>query len=402
MQGAFAPINEYLDILPNFTRIFVDDPENNWVFKSSVAADGNLYYWPKYEVQRPVNHGFLYRKDIFDKHNIPLWSNPDEFYQALKMLKEIYPNSIPLVSKTGGKIFRDYAIGWGLIGDVAYYDHEESIWKPIFTDPKYREMLDLLQKLYAEELLDREFISDTQASWTAKMTQEDRAFVTFDWIGRLDMFREQVADVIPEYDLRFTRAPGPKGWAANRPSVEPGGYGIVIADNQNTEISLKLMDYITSDSGTELLTMGIEGVTYEMDTEGKITYPGFPPEKAIGIMDLAEKYGLFIEGTYTRMDARSVYFDFSEREQEAQDIVIENDLLSPLAPILSFNPEELDIITEYEIKLKNEAEQFSTRYVVNSSFGDDEWDEWIQKADSFGLNEVVKVYNDAQKRYDNQ
>jgi len=400
MQGGFAAINQFIHLLPNYKRIFVDDPENNKFFKAMIAGDGNLYYWPKYDVQRPVNHGFLYRKDIFDKHGIKPWSNTEEFYQALKQLKQIYPESIPLTSKTKSKIFADYRIGWGLQGDTTYYNEDEQIWKPIFTDPGYKDMLDFLKKLYAEKLLDAEFISDTQASWTSKMTQKEKAFVTFDWIGRLDMFREQVKSNIPEYNLSFGKPIGSKGTAIQFPKIESKGYGSVVANNKNTEISLKMLDYITSNSGTELLTLGVEGITYVKDSSGRITYPAFPPDKTIGIMDLSEKYGMFIEGTYTRMDKRSIYFNYSDKEKEAQDLIINNNLVEPIDPILSFSSTELETIKNLEIQLKNEADHFSTMYVINPSFGNEQWNEWVKKMESLGLDKMTSIYNEAQKRND--
>lgn len=399
MQGGFAAVNKYTDILPNFKRIFVDNPENNWIFKSSSAGDGNLYYWPKYEVQRPVNHGFLYRKDVFDKNGIKPWANTEEFYQALKRLKEIYPESIPFVSKTKSKIFADFAISWGLNGDTVYYNENEKVWKPIFTDTGYKQMLDLLKKMYQEKLLDPEFISDTQASWTSKMTQAEKAFVTCDWIGRLDMFAEQVKGSVDGYDLRYAKPVGPKGTVVQFPKIEATGYGLLIANNKNTETALKLVDYLTSDSGMELMTMGVKDVTYKQDENNKITYPEFAPDKKIGIMDLAEKYGMFIEGAYTRMDKRSVYFNYSEKEKEAQDLIINNNLFEPIDPILSFAAEELDIIKEYEVKLKTARDQFCTKYVVDPQYGDEQWAQWNNEVQSLGMNKLVEVYNNAQKRY---
>ncbi|MDZ7543835.1 extracellular solute-binding protein, partial [Clostridium perfringens] len=97
-DGAFAKINEHLDVLPNFKRMYTE--ELPWVMKSYSSDDGNMYTWPIQSFARDVNHGFLYRKDIFDKHGIKEWTNTDEFYDALKKLKEIYPNSYPYASKT--------------------------------------------------------------------------------------------------------------------------------------------------------------------------------------------------------------------------------------------------------------------------------------------------------------
>lgn len=114
-QGALASVNDNLDVMPNFKKIFKDNPENDWVFKSYQAGDGKLYAMHGYDVNRDVNHGVLYRKDIFDKHGIEMWNSPEEFYQALKKLKEIYPDSYPFTSKNGDGIFEKLATSWGLM-----------------------------------------------------------------------------------------------------------------------------------------------------------------------------------------------------------------------------------------------------------------------------------------------
>ena len=58
-------------------------------------------------------------------------------------------------------------------------------------------------KCYNEGLIDPEFLTNTQPAWTQKMTQKDKAFVTFDWIDRMTMFKEQTLDSIPEYEEKL-------------------------------------------------------------------------------------------------------------------------------------------------------------------------------------------------------
>src|SRR5690606_4079703 len=134
-------------------------------------------------------------KDIFDEHGIKPWTNTDEFYEALVQLKEIYPDSYPYASKNTEYIFRDWAYGWGIGGAdyPMFYDEDSKEWDFAPTTDAHKEMLDFMKKLYNEGLLDPEFLTDTQDSWTAKMTT-DQSFVTFDWIGRLDLFYNQIKD----------------------------------------------------------------------------------------------------------------------------------------------------------------------------------------------------------------
>jgi putative aldouronate transport system substrate-binding protein len=388
-QGAFAAVNKYIDKLPNFKKKFVDDPDYNWILKDGAASDGNLYYWPMSDYVRPVNHAFLYRKDIFDKNGIKPWTNTDEFYRALKKLKEIYPDSVPYSSKNGDGIFNLWAFGWGMEGPMQYYDQAEKVWKMGCVDPKYKDMLDFMQKLYNEKLLDGEFLTETQASWIAKMAQPEKSFLTFDWISRADIFYEQVKAENPSYDLRVGLPIGPaqKIFSAANVGV---GYGLMVAANKNAELSLKLLDYLTSPSGTRLMTMGVENETYAKDAEGNIKYIGFPEDKVLSINDLEEKYGLFASGLYTRMDSESLYFNYTPKEKEAQEI--NKNHLSLTAPVVTFDDADQQFVDSKMSELVTTAKEFSTKYIL-SNYGEKEWNDWLAKAKNLGSDEIIEKYN---------
>ena len=113
-QGAFASANDYLKVMPNFNRLFGEYSDYYWIFKSYSAADGKLYTMPHFDTQKSVNHGMLYRKDIFDKHNIPMWNSPEEFKNALQRLKELYPSSDPFSSKNQETLFAQLSTSWGI------------------------------------------------------------------------------------------------------------------------------------------------------------------------------------------------------------------------------------------------------------------------------------------------
>ena len=206
-QGAFEAVSDYLDELPNLKEIFYTDYEKHGLTKATIKnfmnADGKLYMMPRYDVQRDVNHGFLYRKDIFDKHGIKMWTDKYSFLNVLRELKKLYPNSTPFASKTGTNIFRDMGYQWNLVKFLQYYDENSKEWKMSSTSSEYKEMLDMIKTMYNEGLIDPEFITCTEAAWTQKMSQPDKAFVTWDWVSRPDMFEEQTLETNPAYDLRY-------------------------------------------------------------------------------------------------------------------------------------------------------------------------------------------------------
>ena len=83
-----------------------------------------------------------------------------------------------------------------------YYDEADGQWKLAGTSEGFKEMLDLMKKMYDNGLLDPEFMTDTQDSWSAKMTT-DKSFVSYDWIGRMSLLRAQVGDANPNFDLQW-------------------------------------------------------------------------------------------------------------------------------------------------------------------------------------------------------
>ncbi|WJH35937.1 extracellular solute-binding protein [Paenibacillus sp. CC-CFT747] len=398
-QGALTPINQYLNELPNFKKLYADDKENNWVMKSWSDDKNNMYVWPIYGLNRDVNHGFLYRKDIFDKAGIKEWTNTDEFYNALKKLKEAYPQSYPYASKTKENIFRDWAYGWGVGGNdfPAYYDEKDKTWKSAYMAAEFKAELDFMKKLYNEGLMDPEFLTDTDASWTAKMTTNNKSFVTFDWIGRLDSFANQVKSQNPEYNLRYGNPVGPTGHVRSLPKIS--NFGIVVPNGKNKEIALKLLDYLTSPSGSSLVTMGIEGETYKMEN-GKPVYPELKDVPNVDIKALETKYGMWLEGMYLRPNKQSVYFNFTEKEKEAQDKINNGKKYEPLDPVLKFNDDESKTIADIRTSLDKAANEFAAKYIMKKEFGDAQWTEWTQNAEKLGAKKMVDAYNSAQKRFD--
>ena len=398
VQGAFASVEDYIDKLPNFKKTFVDDESRNWVFKSYAATDGKLYGFYGWDWNRDINtNATMYRKDIFDKHGLTMWHNPDEFYETLKKLKELYPDSTPYTTKQGDGLFKALSVSWGMEAHEPYYNESKKQWFYTDIQPEYKEMLDFIKKCYDEKLFDPEVITNTQAAWTAKMTQADKAFVTTDWIGRMEMFKEQTKDTVPDYDLRFANPIGPVQVMRQAKQLCWARY---VSRNDKAETAFKLLDFCLSPTGKELITMGIEGETYEIGEDGMAKYLEF--DHTPSSSELSEKYGMFLEGMYLSFDRRSAYFQFTEREQEAQDFAKDPAHISPTDPILAFTPEEQKILTEYSSNLDKAGREFATKYILGTETGDAAWKAWVERAKKDGADAIIKIYNDAQKRYDNR
>ena len=408
-QGAFVAVDEYLDILPNTKEIFWDNPEKYNVvgaLNNLKAADGHLYMFPTYNLNRAVNTGFLYRKDIFDKHGLSAnWNGPEEFYQVLKKLKQLYPNSYPFSSKMRMLTFSRFAESWGIgAAQGGGYDfsvkffEDRGKWEYSGISPEFKDMVNFLKRLYNEKLMDPEIFTVTDNAWTAKFVQPEYSFVTADWIGRMDLLCETTKDTVPGYDLRYAPPPGPTGKA---PPYSNYGVYNVITNNDKKEISLKFCDYLLSESGAELTSLGVRGETFTDGEDGFASYSHLKNENGEKITTtILEKYGVGLPGVINRRDNRSVYFKFSEREQEAQDMMLnKEDGFEAHDPKLIFNEEEKEVRTKYMPGMAKATEEFLIKYLTNESYGEKEWNEYVNKIKSLGLDEVIKAFESAYERF---
>ncbi len=395
-QGIFVSINKYINELPNLKKNFVDHKQNSIVFNDYTSEDNNLYIFPKFDCQRPVNHGFLYRKDIFDKNGIPAWQTTEEFYQALKKLKSIYPVSVPYSSKRKTQIFSDWSVSWGISFPGPYFDVETQTFRYSATDPKAKQLLDFMRQLYSEGLLDAEFLTCSQDRWEAKMIEPEKVFTTYDWISRMDMFYQQVEKTNPGYDLRYAYPIGPTGNMATLSNV---GAGPAVTNNSKKLLSLKLLDYLLSPSGAELMTIGVQNKTFQLEKDNTVKYLGFAQDKTISITELEERYGMFIEGLYRRMDKRSIYFNYSPREQEAQNMIVNENRFAPMTPSVRLEPAQKAQAEKWLSDLETAATEFAENYVLGNRSGEAAWQQWIETADGLGAKELIALYNQQYQKY---
>lgn len=403
-QGAFLAYNKYLDKIPNFKAIIIDDPAYEWYMKSYATESGNIYGWPIKDLSRKVNHMYMYRKDIFDKHSLSVWKAGDTegFYQILKTLKELYPNSVPMSSKLGNSFWQYQQAGWGIYGGVAgmTYSKDTGEWRYSRTTPEFKDMLDFFKRLYKEGLLDPEFMTNTSNAWIAKMAAPETTFVAFDWISRLDLFKIQVKDELPDYELSPGPPIGPTGKTYQLSDLNWFGP-VVSSTTPNNMEALQLLDYLFSPSGATLNTIGVEGEWFNFDENGKPVYtdPELASLEKIDITNLQAKYGIWNAYLYVRCDRRSVYHALTPKEQEANDIIVNNNLFVDKDPILSFNDDILGRNNEILTNLDTKAFEFATKYVMEDSYGNDDWERWLKEAKALGVDELVKNYNDAQIIY---
>src|SRR5690606_24059867 len=155
--------------------------------QNMLSADGKMYILPNQGIGLTNLMSYLYRKDIFDEHQLTMPNNWDELYTVLKKLKEIYPDSYPLVFRDGLVKILNIAPAFDP-GLYYYYEFYKTEWRYGNVEDNYRKIIAYLGKFVAEGLIPSDFLSIDTKQWQDIMST-NRAFVTIDYTNRIDFFK---------------------------------------------------------------------------------------------------------------------------------------------------------------------------------------------------------------------
>lgn len=174
-QGALMPLNDLLEAYGK--DILGALSEETW--RSMSDADGNIYAVAyKYPYEKEVNSYMQCRWDLMTKAGIEkLPETIDEFYDCLVTLKKFYgdeyiiftgPNREIAEGKAQWVLPLAIASAFGIYDDWMVDDEGKVYY---MTEAEgFKDMVEFLQKCYAEGLLDPEWAANTTSSITEKFS----------------------------------------------------------------------------------------------------------------------------------------------------------------------------------------------------------------------------------------
>ena len=273
--GALVNLSDYMDKLPNVVEMYGD------TLNKTRYTDGNNYYLSNWygPDPDPVN-GFICRYDIMvdllgqERADSDEPFTVSEMEEVFKQFKEKYPtlegkDSVALILSEPKKTDDLNGTFAGMYGMKTYYKDEDGKLHFRVSDPKYLEAVHSLNDLYAEDYLDKEWVTLTSDLrnqklaagnvfayagaywdvWTAnaslnQMIGEDANYLAYKVVAD---------DVDPDETTLGGRSS--LGWDA-----------IAITNNcENLDAALAFVDYCASQEGQDLLLWGIEGEDYTIE-----------------------------------------------------------------------------------------------------------------------------------------
>lgn len=281
-QGVLLPLNDLIDKYGNeIKRAFEEDPD----LKAAITApDGNIYALPHindcfhcwYSQKMWINKAWL------DKLGLEIPKTTEEFYQVLKAFKTQDPNGngkadeIPLT----GAYNTWHGIPSHFLMNSFVYDDDNTFFTMkdgkvslAANQPEWRQGLEYVNKLYSENLIDKEaFTQNNDAVMQVANKEGDNV------IGAVSMGHIGMAFNVYEGQTRHkdyvSLAPlaGPNG-VAYAGYYKGYGNGAFAITNKATEAqqiaAIKMADYMYSEEFAIANEYGLEGNYWEKAQPGE-------------------------------------------------------------------------------------------------------------------------------------
>ena len=280
-SGFWLDFSQYLDLMPNMVAFMEEHPD--WA-ASVQNADGSIYSLTRYQVSETnlVYTQIYYDKTLTDAAGVGKIETVDDFYNALKLCKQKYPDKIPLgMTPNKAPGYRADMIirsAFGVYSTQNTYmlaaDKNDKIGLLDISD-NYRDSLIYENKLYKEKLLDNNCFSMTSEQYKENIKTGKYIFYT-DTTSLIMSNADQKAynagnyDVIDKYEPLFclTSENQKKNAYLKISPVLDQARIFVNADSQYAEAICRLIDYFFTEDGILLSTEGVEGETYDLVDDG--------------------------------------------------------------------------------------------------------------------------------------
>ncbi|QKS48926.1 extracellular solute-binding protein (plasmid) [Paenibacillus cellulosilyticus] len=399
-SGMLIPLEDLINqYAPNLKGLLEQYPE----IKSSITApDGHIYALPAIvTLGSGRTDKFWINQTWLNKLGLKAPETTDELLNVLRAFRDNDPNGngekdeIPLSARrkdkdiVGNSIINQFIGSWGLDQQMGYdlniNNDKVDIW---FDNPEFKELLQFVNQLYTENLLDHEVFTQTEAQYIAKMGS-----------GNLGFFANQANDPFTsKKDDYVGIAPvaGPNGdrKAFGKPVARDFGAFAITSVNKNPEATIRWIDYFYGDEGSIFFRYGIEGQTYNLQSDGK-------PEYTDEILTDSRGTGTTI-GQFSPWPGGGAPHLISELNSSAinpKEVQAAQEALEPYLPKEIYGAPIFDEKTSKEVNtLRQDIDIYvlenSSKFITGAlSF--DKWDDYVKTLEKMNLGQLEKIYQEA-------
>jgi len=364
-----APDGNYYTIRNNFS------PGEEW------AAHKN------YALQGGADVGF--RKDIYEALGNPPIESLEDFDKLLGMVKERYPDMVPLVlNPTDTWYMGFFANNFG-VNFKGFYEEDGEL-KYALRNPKLLDMYKYMNGLYRKGYILPENYAYKNEDLAKELMTGGKGFAYVWTNGVADRLNADVAG--NDKGIVFTQIGKPLSPDAVIERTDTGWSGVFITrNNRNPEKSIKLMQFLMSEEGQRLSMWGIEGVHWTMHAEG---YPEFKFEK--NSADVQSKEGSYWWGLLAGSAVTEALYNYVPGSETTRSAVNWTNIMvwKPEIGLVKAEPDSKEqvIITNLETMIRNEGAK--VLLATSEEAAEQAFDSMVNQAEKMGMAELEAWANE--------
>lgn len=399
--GVLLPFSDYEALMPNFTAYIKTHGLQNDLNKLRLN-NGKYYILPGYQRKIQVQQ-WIYRQDIFEKHNLDAPKTYDDLFDLLVKLKEIYPDSTPISASWGGAhLFAMMGAGYGIPAGWAgtrFYNPNEDRWQFAPATENYKALYTFLNRCYEAGILDPAIFNQSESDFYDKIG-DGRAFVTVTWItsGFAPWDEKLHKNGFP--NGKWAPLPVPESTIGTKalPPVDPFRKGLVVPSRVVNEPYFKellgFLDWaVYSEEGQTLTTWGIEGLTYENTPTGKTYLPDIKtPKNITGTIELSKEYGFDMLFNLNENE------EFEDYKKPAEIVTfLESSLAAgdtaEISPPLKLDAQSIEAARLIDEKITPYAADASIGFITGELDINSDWGAYLLELDKRGYKTLEGIWN---------
>lgn len=404
-SGQLIPLEKLIEqYAPNFKALMDKYPE----IKAGITfPNGHIYTLPMIVTTKASLVPKLWlNKKWLDKLGLKQPQTTDELISVLKAFRDGDPNGngkadeIPLSTQPSENKTKDnislvnfFAGSFGLDLQFDYRANIENgkvkLWS---TDDRFKALLQFLNTLWKEKLIDREYFTQTNAQYIAKMSSGRMG--EFSW-GNNNPF----AAIADQY-VQGVPVKGPLGdqkFSVSDSITKIFGTFAITNVNKQPEATMRWIDYFYGQEGSTFIRYGVEGQTFNYDANGEAVYVDAIAKDPKPDAAACAKVSPYCGGAFPHW--------LNEKNDSLvnnQAVVDAQKVLDPYLPKVKYGVPLFDEATSKNVEiLRNDIDTYVIEQTAKFIIGDldfSKWDNYVATLKKMKIDELEGMY---QSVYDN-
>ncbi len=404
-DGVIIPLNDLIETsAPNYKKLLESNAD---YMRQSKTDSGKItnFNFIRGDKELLVNWGPMMRGDWLQELGFKTPETLDDWRAILTAFKEKKGCTAPFTMDWARFIDRSNLFSGAFDVGIGFYrDNDVIKFGP--AEPAFKSFLSLLAQWYKEGLLDPEFAAQDSKALDAKVTTGKTGAIAVLQGGGMGKYLNLMYGKGTGFNL--VGVPYPKKKAGdklrfNRMEWDVNAESAITPSNKYPKETAKYLDYGYSPEGIVLFNFGIEGESFTMVKGERIfTDKVTRPPKGETMANLLTNYvRMHWNAPFLQRSAAHSQFMEYQQQRDAVDAWARAGDLSVQVPRIYPTAEETSRVAALLNQITTYQQEMFLKFVMGQEdLG--KFDAYVAQMKKMGIDELLRIYNEALKRYNNR